>query len=143
MSIILPPFISLHCVAAIVQLDIRWFLLIEIFFLDNTFFVTVLGILSLESNCYKGNFASCENLRSLHVKYSHEIRVKNALSRVSSKNDNMNFTWKGFYVNIVWKSCELSHEFQVKLASVKLTWKFFHFIRFTRNFLMILHVKLT
>lgn len=55
---------------------------------------------------------------------------------------HMNFTWKGFHVKIVWKSCEFSHEFHVKMFHVKFTWnnsRDFHFTRISRGF----HVNFT
>lgn len=56
-----------------------------------------------------------------HVKFTWNfcvILVWRALARISREIFHMNFMWKGFPVKTVWKSCELSHEFYVKLLYV-------------------------
>lgn len=56
-----------------------------------------------------------------HVKFTwnfYVILVWRALARISREIFHMNFMWKGFPVKTVWKSCELSHEFYVKLLHV-------------------------
>lgn len=60
------------------------------------------------------NYKSCSLTGNCASRETFEFRVKSTRTNFTG-NFHMNFTWKGFPVKLVWKSCELSHEFHVKL----------------------------
>lgn len=101
-----------------------WLILIlsPVHFIYTNYGVQIWLISYLHSNC-----ASRKN----HVNFmwnSHEIFTWNSCEKkhhaIFTWTFHKNCTWKGFQINIVWNSCELSHKYNVKLFDVKVTWTF-------------------